>query len=199
MQRPVSTALTALGIGLVVAVFIGMLALANGFRSALLRTGSDANVLVLRRGADSELSSGIDRASRQHPRRLAPHRHRQRRQTAGESRGVRADTLVATGGGHQRGGQRRGARRGGAGVEGPKQHPDRRGAAAAVGPLRGLRRPEDGRYGFPIPTSVRPSASADGTGRWSATSRRAARRSSPRSGARTSSSCRCSGATCSSR
>ena len=40
LQRPVSTALTALGIGLVVAVFIGMLALANGFRAALTRTGS---------------------------------------------------------------------------------------------------------------------------------------------------------------
>ena len=51
-QRPVSTALTALGIGLVVAVFIGMLALANGFAAALTRTGSDRNVLVLRKGAD---------------------------------------------------------------------------------------------------------------------------------------------------
>jgi len=61
LQRPASTAFTALGIGLVVAVFIGMLALANGFRAALARTGSDRNVLVLRRGADSELSSGIDR------------------------------------------------------------------------------------------------------------------------------------------
>ena len=59
--RPVSTALTALGIALVVAVFIGMLALANGFASALVRTGSDQNVLVLRKGADSEMSSSIDR------------------------------------------------------------------------------------------------------------------------------------------
>jgi ABC-type lipoprotein release transport system permease subunit len=63
LQRPVSTGLTALGIGLVVAVFIGMLALANGFRAALARTGSDRNALILRRGADSELSSGIDRAT----------------------------------------------------------------------------------------------------------------------------------------
>lgn len=63
LQRPVSTLFTALGIGMVVAVFIGMLALANGFRVALIRTGSDANVMVLRRGADSELSSGIDRGS----------------------------------------------------------------------------------------------------------------------------------------
>ena len=61
LQRPASTAFTALGIGLVVAVFIGMLALANGFRAALARTGSERNVLVLRKGADSELSSGISR------------------------------------------------------------------------------------------------------------------------------------------
>jgi len=61
LQRPYSTALTALGIALVVAVFIGMLALANGFRAALAKTGSNANVIVLRRGADSELSSGLPR------------------------------------------------------------------------------------------------------------------------------------------
>jgi ABC-type lipoprotein release transport system permease subunit len=61
VQRPLSTALTALGVGLVVAVFIGMLALANGFRAALRKTGSDHNVLVLRKGADSELSSGLGR------------------------------------------------------------------------------------------------------------------------------------------
>ena len=46
-----------------VAVFIGMLALANGFRSALIRTGSMQNVLILRRGADSEMSSSMDRQS----------------------------------------------------------------------------------------------------------------------------------------
>jgi putative ABC transport system permease protein len=60
-QRPVSTALTALGIALVVAVFVAMLALANGFVAALTTTGSADNVLLLRRGADSELSSGIPR------------------------------------------------------------------------------------------------------------------------------------------
>jgi putative ABC transport system permease protein len=61
LQRPVSTVFTALGIALVVAVFIGMLALANGFRAALVRTGSAENVLILRDGADSELSSSLDR------------------------------------------------------------------------------------------------------------------------------------------
>jgi putative ABC transport system permease protein len=59
--RPVSTAFTALGIGLVVAVFVAMLALANGFATALTTTGSDRNVLVLRKGADNEMSSSIDR------------------------------------------------------------------------------------------------------------------------------------------
>src|SRR5207247_3501003 len=61
VRRPVSTTLTALGVGLVVAVFIGMLALANGFRAALAKTGSNTNAIVLRKGADSELSSGLGR------------------------------------------------------------------------------------------------------------------------------------------
>jgi putative ABC transport system permease protein len=60
-QRPVSTLLTALGIALVVAVFVAMLALANGFIAALVKTGSVDNVLLLRKGADSELSSSIPR------------------------------------------------------------------------------------------------------------------------------------------
>ena len=60
--RPISTAFTALGIGLVVAVFVAMLALANGFAVALTSTGSAENVLILRKGADSEMSSGISRA-----------------------------------------------------------------------------------------------------------------------------------------
>ncbi|MGH7720264.1 MAG: ABC transporter permease, partial [Gemmatimonadaceae bacterium] len=62
-QRPVSTVMTAAGVALVVAVFVSMLALANGFRAALVRTGSPDNVIVLRRGADSEISSGISRES----------------------------------------------------------------------------------------------------------------------------------------
>jgi ABC-type lipoprotein release transport system permease subunit len=61
MQRPVSSTFTAVGIALVVAVFIAMLALGQGFQAALARTGSDRNVVVLRKGADSELSSGLSR------------------------------------------------------------------------------------------------------------------------------------------
>src|SRR5690349_587987 len=61
LQRPASTAFTAAGIGLVVAVFIGLLALADGFRAGVAGTGSDEDAVVLRRGADAELSSGLDR------------------------------------------------------------------------------------------------------------------------------------------
>jgi putative ABC transport system permease protein len=60
-QRPISTLATAIGIGLVVAVLIGTLALANGFRAALQATGSPVNAIALRKGADSEISSGISR------------------------------------------------------------------------------------------------------------------------------------------
>lgn len=60
-QRPVSTLATALGLALVVAVFIAMMALAEGFQSALTTTGSPDNALILRKGADGEMSSGISR------------------------------------------------------------------------------------------------------------------------------------------
>jgi putative ABC transport system permease protein len=60
-RRPVSNAMTALGVAFVVGVFIATLALANGFKVALVRTGSPDNVVVLRKGADSELASGISR------------------------------------------------------------------------------------------------------------------------------------------
>jgi putative ABC transport system permease protein len=58
-HRPVSTATTAVGIGLTVAIYIGALALAAGFRASLITTGSPDNAIVLRKGADSEISSGL--------------------------------------------------------------------------------------------------------------------------------------------
>lgn len=60
-QRPVSTLTTALGMALVVAVFVAMNALATGFSAALVGTGSPENVLVLRKGAQQEMNSGIPR------------------------------------------------------------------------------------------------------------------------------------------
>lgn len=62
-QRPAATLTTALGMALVVAVFIAMNALANGFRAALASTGSEQNVLVLRKGANAEMYSGIARGT----------------------------------------------------------------------------------------------------------------------------------------
>lgn len=59
LQRPISTLLTAFGVAMTVMIFIGALALAQGFQTALVNTGSNENVIVLRKGASSEISSGI--------------------------------------------------------------------------------------------------------------------------------------------
>jgi ABC-type lipoprotein release transport system permease subunit len=58
-QRPVSTITTAVGIALTIAVLLAALALAEGLRATLSSTGSPNNAFVLRKGADSEISSGI--------------------------------------------------------------------------------------------------------------------------------------------
>jgi putative ABC transport system permease protein len=60
-RRPAATVTTVVGVGLTVAILIGALALASGFRAALLASGSPDNALVMRRGADSEISSGLPR------------------------------------------------------------------------------------------------------------------------------------------
>jgi len=61
LVRRVSTLLTVLSIALVVAVTIGVMALATGLETALVSTGDPLNILVRRRGADSELSSLVTR------------------------------------------------------------------------------------------------------------------------------------------
>ncbi len=53
--------LAVVAIALVVAVFIGLIALKDGFRIALSATGSPANGIMVQRGANSELQSGIGR------------------------------------------------------------------------------------------------------------------------------------------
>jgi putative ABC transport system permease protein len=50
---------SAVGIAGVVAVFVGVLSIAAGFRSAMVGTGSDDVVLILRSGADTEMVSGL--------------------------------------------------------------------------------------------------------------------------------------------
>ncbi len=56
-----STAMTVLSVGLVVAVFIGVMALARGLEEALVATGEPLNVVVLRQGSQVETSSAVRR------------------------------------------------------------------------------------------------------------------------------------------
>ena len=58
-QRWRVTLLAIFGIALVVAVFIALLALANGLRLALAATGRTDNGIIVQRGSQSELTSGI--------------------------------------------------------------------------------------------------------------------------------------------
>src|SRR5215831_10624501 len=59
--RRLTTALTAGGMALVVYVFATVLMLAAGLQKTLVTTGQDDNVVVIRRGAQSEVQSGVDR------------------------------------------------------------------------------------------------------------------------------------------
>ena len=60
--RRLTTFLTASGMALVVFVFAAILMLAEGLQKTLVQTGSEDNVVVLRKGATSEVDSGIDRS-----------------------------------------------------------------------------------------------------------------------------------------
>jgi putative ABC transport system permease protein len=59
LVRRTSTLAAALGIGLVVTVFILVMALAQGFAFAVKTTGSLENAMVLRKGSNSEVTSGV--------------------------------------------------------------------------------------------------------------------------------------------
>lgn len=57
--RRVSTLMTIVGIGVVIAVMISMMALQNGVHTAIVSSGSKDNLMVMREGADAELSSWV--------------------------------------------------------------------------------------------------------------------------------------------
>ena len=59
--RKLTTALTAGGMALVVYVFATVLMLAAGLEQTLVATGQADNVIVIRRSAQTEIQSGIDR------------------------------------------------------------------------------------------------------------------------------------------
>ena len=59
--RRLTTVLTASGMALVVFVFAAILMLAEGLRKTLVETGSYDNVIVIRKGSNSEVQSGVSR------------------------------------------------------------------------------------------------------------------------------------------
>jgi putative ABC transport system permease protein len=63
MNRKISTALTVLGIGALIAVMVSMLALYNGVRSAIVSSGSKENMMILREGSLSEFTSWLSKDS----------------------------------------------------------------------------------------------------------------------------------------
>ncbi len=59
--RRLTTVLTAAGMSLVVFVFAAILMLAEGLQKTLVETGSWDNVVLIRKGSQSEVQSGIER------------------------------------------------------------------------------------------------------------------------------------------
>lgn len=59
--RRLTTFLTAFGMALVVFVFASILMLSAGLEKTLVETGSDDNIIVTRKAANSEVQSGIER------------------------------------------------------------------------------------------------------------------------------------------
>jgi putative ABC transport system permease protein len=62
-QRWQVTLLAIFGIALVVTVFVFLTAMSSGFRLALRATGRTDNAIIVQRGSNSELTSGISRAN----------------------------------------------------------------------------------------------------------------------------------------
>ena len=61
LERKTTTMMTALGIGLTVAVMLGILGMLAGLRSSFQATGHPLQLVVLRKGSTAELSSQVSR------------------------------------------------------------------------------------------------------------------------------------------
>lgn len=61
--RKTTTLMTAIGIALTVAVLVSSLALVNGLRATFANTGNPQQIMVLRKGGNSELGSSVPRQS----------------------------------------------------------------------------------------------------------------------------------------
>src|SRR3954471_18337130 len=58
-QRLSSSAVAVIGIAGVVIVFVAVLSIGEGFKAAMADAGSPSRAIVMRGGADSEMTSGI--------------------------------------------------------------------------------------------------------------------------------------------
>jgi putative ABC transport system permease protein len=58
-QRLGSSAVSIIGIAGVVIVFVAVLSIGEGFRAAMVEAGSPSRAIIMRSGADSEITSGI--------------------------------------------------------------------------------------------------------------------------------------------
>jgi putative ABC transport system permease protein len=59
--RRLTTVLTAGGMALVVFVFSAVLMLDAGLKATMVASGSDSNVVIIRKGSDTEIQSGVER------------------------------------------------------------------------------------------------------------------------------------------
>src|SRR6185436_682261 len=69
-ERKATTIMTAVGIGLTVAVLITAVAMSNGMKAVFSGTGHPRQVVVLRNGTDAELNSSIKEEAYQIIRRM---------------------------------------------------------------------------------------------------------------------------------
>src|SRR5258706_14234049 len=69
-ERKATTIMTAVGIGLTVAVLVTAMALTAGLKSVFAGSGDARQVLVLRKGVDAELTSTVSNDAYQIIRRL---------------------------------------------------------------------------------------------------------------------------------
>src|SRR5881275_1420293 len=63
LVRKGTAAMTAMGIAMVVAVFVMTLAIAQGFRSTLVASGAPDNAIVLRKSATAETVSAVPKTA----------------------------------------------------------------------------------------------------------------------------------------
>src|SRR4051794_19468793 len=61
-QRLSSSAVAIIGIAGVVIVFVAVLSIGEGFKAAMADAGSPSRAIVMRAGADSEMTSGLSGA-----------------------------------------------------------------------------------------------------------------------------------------